>query len=169
MLSFDFLLAERSHCDQFVEEPLVCLSELALLQIEVALVDDLDHELTEALVKLNTILPGVTLLLHDFQLLVSVTLDSNFLLVHVKCGQADDEFFIHLVSLEAGVLEHLHGGAVLFGLTNTLFVESAIDHLEDLVIVAAVRVVWAALILAFLLCQLVCNSCGHFSEVIKFI
>ena len=49
-LIVDFLLGERAHRDQLLQEPLVALSKLPQFNVHVALVNDVDEELAQAFV-----------------------------------------------------------------------------------------------------------------------
>ena len=112
--SLDFLGRERAHSNLLAEEPFVSLSQLAQLDIHIALVDDVNDKVAQALVQFDAILLRETRLLDDFLLtFIESTIDSNFLRVHVKSRESRDQFFKHLVSLELWVLEHRHGVLVL--------------------------------------------------------
>ena len=105
---------EVAHGDLLLEEPDVDFSELAQFDIHVALVDDVEHEVAEALVELCAVLVGVARLANDFKLgFIWASVDHNFLLVEVECRQTEYQLFIHGIILEFRVLEHLHRDLVV--------------------------------------------------------
>jgi len=69
----------------FLEEPLVGLSQLTLFDLHVALVDNVDQELAQALVQLFSIgLRESRLLYHLALLLVGSTIDPHLFTVEVE-------------------------------------------------------------------------------------
>ena len=62
----------------------------------------------------NAVVLVVARFLHNLLLLrVWSLIDLNLLAVEVESGEAYDEFFIHLIAFESGVLEHFHGHLIL--------------------------------------------------------
>ena len=134
MLIFNLLLREGSHGDQLVKEPFVGLPQKPQFHVHVAFVHNEDELFSQALMEFCAVFLREARLFYDFQLsLIRPTIHSNFLTVQVKGRESHDKFFIHLVALEAWILEHLHRHLILARLKDSLLVEATIDHLQDLV------------------------------------
>ena len=70
---------------------------------------------------------------HFDLLVVESTVNSYFFAIKVERREAYNEFFIHLVSFETWIFKHLHRHLIFFRIKDALLVESAVNHLQNLV------------------------------------
>ena len=95
-LRLNLLLGECAHSNQLLEKPLVGLAELPKLDSHVAFVDDVDNQLAETPVKIDTVLLTEARFAHDFLLhICKAAINPDLLRIEVEGTKTGYQFFIH--------------------------------------------------------------------------
>ena len=129
-----FLLREGTHRYELLDEPFVGLAQLALFQVHFALVNNVDHQVSKALVETLAVLLREARSVDYVLLGVREPVDADFLRVQVEGRETLRQLFVHLVAPELVVGDHVHAELVLSRLENALRVEARVDHLQHLVV-----------------------------------